>query len=360
MRWPLVEALAWIGAAVAALGTERIETSAAVGRMLASPCDGAVWPGADRVAVDGYGGQAGLSEGASDDNPLPAVDAMLLAAGAAIPPGLDAVAPYSAVHRDGAVLEVLAPVARGAGIERRGGDAGLGFQVPAGLLRPDAVALLQLLGVEWVEVVRQPNVAIVVAAAKTGPDVLTPLLARLVEDDGGAAGFFVSPAAVPPGADLVLLAGRSGCGWDDDMPHQLAAAGGALDQHGVAVRPGDSAGLGWLNGAPVVLLPGAPASALTIYDLLAGPAVQTLAGRAAVPRGLQQGAVLERKITSAVGFADVVRVKLDGGRATPLGPADAGGLARVVLSDGWVVVPEGQEGFPAGSGVVVNRRLGAA
>ncbi len=360
MRWPLAEAAGWVEATLAALGTERIATGAAVGRVLASPCGGAAWPGADRAAVDGYGLQAGLTEEASEYNPLLVADAVLLAVGAAIPPGVDAVAPYPAVHRYGAVLEALAPVARGAGIERRGGDAGPGFQVPAGLLRAEAVALLQLLGVEWVEVVRQPCVAVVVAGAKSGPDVLTPLLARLVAEDGGSAGFHASPAAVPPGADLVLLAGRSGCGWDDDMPHRLAAAGGWLDQHGVAVRPGDSAGLGWLDGVPVLLLPGAPASALTIYDLLGGPAVQTLAGRAAVPRGVQQGAVLDRKITSAVGFADVVRVTLDGGRATPLGPADAGGLARVVLSDGWVLVPEGQEGFAAGSAVVVNRRLGAA
>ncbi len=328
--------------------------------MLASPCGGAAWPGTDRAAVDGYGIQAALTEGASEYNPLPAGDAILVAAGTSIPPGLDTVAPYPALHRKGSVLEALAPVARGAGIERRGGDAGPGFQAPAGLLRPEAVALLQLMGVEWVEVVRQPNVAIVAAAPKIGPDVLTPLLARLVADDGGMASFHVSPAAVPPGADLVLLAGRSGCGWDDVMLDQLAAAGGSLDQHGIAVRPGDSAGLGWLNGAPVLLLPGSPASALTIYDLLAGPAVQTLAGRAAVPRGVQREVVLDRKITSAVGFTDIVRVKLHGGRATPLGPADAGGLARVVLSDGWVLVPEGQEGFPAGSAVVVNCRPGAA
>ena len=360
MRWSLAEALGWIGSGLAALGAERIAIGAAVGRVLASPCGGAAWPGVDRAAVDGYGVRAGLTEGASEYNPLPVVDAMLLAVGAAIPPGVDAVAPYSAVHCRGAVLEALVPVACGAGIERRGGDAGAGLQVPAGLLRPDAVALLQLLGVEWVEVVRRPGVAIVVAGAKTGPDVLTPLLGRLVADDGGMAGFHASPAAVPAGADLVLLAGRSGCGWDDDMAHRLAAAGGVLDQHGIAVRPGDSAGLGWLNGAPVVLLPGSPAAAVAIYDLLGGPAVQTLAGRAAAPRGVQQGAVLERKITSAIGFADVVRVRLDGGRATPLGPADAGGLARVVLSDGWVLVPEGQEGFAAGSAVVVNRRLGAA
>ena len=345
---------------VGVLGTERIGIGAAVGRMLASPCGGAAWPGVDRAAVDGYGIRAGLTEGASEYNPLPVVDAVLLAAGAAIPPGVDAVVPCPALHRHGAVLEALAPVARGAGIERRGGDAGPGFQVPAGLLRPEAVALLRLLGVEGVEVVRQPEVAIVVAGAKGGPDVLTPLLARLVADDGGRASFHAGPDKVPAGADLVLLVGRSSCGWDDDMPQRLTAAGGWLDQHGVAVRPGDSAGLGWLNGAPVVLLPGSPAAAVTIYDLLGGPAVQSLAGRAAVPRGVQQGAVLERKITSAVGFADVVRVRLDGGRATPLGPADAGGLARVVMSDGWVLVPEGQEGFPAGSAVMVNRRLGAA
>ena len=70
--------------------------------------------------------------------------------------------------------------------------------------------------------------------------------------------------------------------------------------------------------------------------------------------------MLDRKITSAIGFTDLVRVRLQDGRATPLGPADAGGLARVVASDGWVLVPEGQEGFPAGTAVTVHCRLGMA
>ena len=327
---------------------------------MASPCGGAAWPAIDRAAADGYGIQAAVTEGASEYNPLPAGAVIPVAAGSPIPPGVDTVAPYPALHRRGPVLEALAPVARGAGIERRGADASPGFQVPAGLLRPEAAALLQLLGLEWVDVVRRPNVAIVTAESKDGPDVLAPMLAHLVAGDGGMAHAHRSPAAVPPGADLVLLAGRSGCGWDDDMPHLLAAAGGSLDLHGIAVRPGDSAGLGSLGCAPVVLLPGSPASALAIYDLLAGTAVQTLAGRAAVPRSLQQEAVLDRKITSAIGFTDLVRVRLQGGRATPLGPADAGGLARVVASDGWVLVPEGQEGFPAGTAVTVHRRLDTA
>ena len=352
--------LAWAGAGVAPLGAERIATDVAAGRVLASPCGGEPWPGVDRAATDGYGIEAATTEGASEYNPLPAGDAILVAAGRPIPPGADTVAPYPALHRRGPVLEALTPVARGAGIERRGADASTGFQVPAGLLGPEAAALLLLLGLREVEVVRRPNVAIVVAGPKGGPDVLTPMLAHLVAGDGGTASFHSSPATVPPGGDLVLLAGRSGCGLDDDMPHLLRAAGGKLDLHGIAVRPGDSAGLGWLGGVRVVVLPGSPASALTVYDLLAGPIVQTLGGRAAAPRSVQQEAVLDRKITSAIGFTDLVRVRLRHGRATPLGPADTGGLARIVLSDGWVLVPEGQEGFPVGSPVIVHRRPGAA
>ena len=138
------------------------------------------------------------------------------------------------------------------------------------------------------------------------------------------------------------------------MPHRFAAAGGVLDLHGIAFRPGDTAGLGRLGGVPAVLLPGSPLAALSVYEVLAGPAVRRLSGRADVPAHVERQAVLERKITSAIGCTDMVRVRLRDDRAIPLGPADSGGLGRAVLADGWVIVPEAYEGYPAGGAVTVR------
>lgn len=351
-RAPLATALEWVEANAAPLPSEAVPTSEALGRVLTSGPAGDPWPAADRAGMDGYAVRAAETLGASDYNPLPLPSAVPVASGEAMPPGTDAVAPFACVCLQGAALEVLAPVARGVGVERRGaeGDAPL-----PGPLRPEGVALLALLGMPTVQAIRRPRVALAAAGPKSGPDALTPLLRALVTRDGGDVLVQDGVAAASrAGADLVLLAGRTGCGWDDDMPQRFMAAGGLLDLHGIAFRPGDTAGLGRLGGAPAMLLPGPPLAALSVYEVLAGPAVRRLGGRGDVPPHVVHSAILERKITSAIGCTDMVRVRLRAGRATPLGPADSGGLGRAVLAHGWVIVPEGQEGHPAGAPVTVQ------
>ena len=353
-RAPLSVALDWIKAHVAVLPSEAVPAPDALGRVLTSELPGKPWPPADRAGADGYAVRAAETLGASDYNPLPLPSAMPVACGDALPPGTDAIATFASVGRQGpaSLALALAPVARGAGVERQGveGNAPL-----PGLLRPESLALLALLGIPVIQAVRRPRIALMAAGPKSGPDVLTPMLRALVARDGGVA---VVPSSIEAashaGADLLLLAGRTGCGMDDDMPHRFTAAGGVLDLHGIAFRPGDTAGLGRLGGMPTVLLPGSPLAALSVYEVLAAPAVRQLGGRANAPAHLQRQAVLERKVTSAIGCTDMVRVRLRDGRATPLGPADSGGLGRAVSADGWLLVPEGGEGYPAGASVTVQ------
>ncbi len=351
-RAPLSVALDWIKAHVAVLPSEPVPAPDALGRVLTSGPPGGPWPLADRAGTDGYAVHAAETLGASGYNPLPLPSAIPVASGEPLPPGTDAVAAFASVGRQGPAFLALTPVPRGAGVERRGaeGDAPL-----PGLLRPESLALLALLDMTVIQAVRRPRVALVAAGPKSGPDVLTPMLRALVARDGGVATVPSGiEAASHAGADLVLLAGRTGCGMDDDMPHRFTAAGGVLDLHGIAFRPGDTAGLGRLGGVPAVLLPGSPLAALSVYEVLAGPAIRRLGGWADAPAHLQRPAVLERKVTSAIGCTDMVRVRLHGGRATPLGPADSGGLGRAVLADGWLMVPEGGEGYPAGAAVTVH------
>ena len=350
-RATLAAALAWVEAHTCVLPSEDISVLDAAGRTLASPLHPPAWPPTDRAAVDGYAVSAAETDGATDYSPLPLGFAIPVTLGDVLPPGTDAVLAYPSVSRRGSAVDAVVAAAPGAGVERRGSEATL---LHPGPLRHDAVALLTLMGVARIAVVRRPRVALVVAGAKAGPDVLTPLVGSLVARDGGIPEVRETLAAAPDGpADLVLLVGRSGCGLDDDMPHRIAAAGGVLALHGIAFRPGDSAGLGWLHGAPAVLIPGSPAAAASVYEMLAGPAVRRLGGRTDALPWVEKDAVLDRKVTSIVGCTDMVQVRLAGGRATPLGPADTAGLGRVVLSDGWLLVPDGSEGYRAGAAVTV-------
>ena len=352
-RATLKDALAWVDAHAAALPTERVALDSAAGRVLAVPVASPVdWPGVDCAATDGYAVQAVETEGASEYNPLPVQRHALTAAGQPMLAGTDAVLPFASAQSDGPSLDVLAPVARGAGVSRRGSGVQAGsVAVAAGALRPQALTLLLALGVDAVAVVRQPRVALVVAGPKSGPDLLSPMLRALVARDGGVAKVMPLPAA---GADLILMAGRSGTGPDDDAPLALANAGGLLDVHGIAVRPGDSAGLGRIGGIPVLLLPGAPHACLTIYDLLAARAVRRMAGvRPAEPYPSVEK-TLNRKAVSAVGFTDLIQVSASQDHATPLSSANSSTLAAAVQADGFIIVPETSEGFPSGATVRVH------
>ncbi len=352
-RAPLADALAWIDAHTAALPAENVAWADALGRVLAaavaSPAD---WPSVDCAAMDGYAVAAAETEGASDYNPLPVNAHMLIAAGLNMPAGTDAVLPFALAQPRGTALDALAAVARGAGVDRRGGVMPAGSTaVPAGTLQARHIALLQALGADSVPVVRKPLVALIVAGSKSGPDLLSPMLRALVARDGGVAEAMALPAA---GADLILIAGRTGAGPDDDAALTLAAAGSVLDMHGIAVRPGDSAGLGRIGGAPVLLLPGAPHACLAIYDTLAARAVRRLAGVQSCDPYVSTERTLERKAVSAVGFTDMIQVRISDTHATPLGPADAGTLATAVRADGFFIVPESSEGYPAGATVRIQ------
>ncbi|MDX1649538.1 MAG: molybdopterin-binding protein, partial [Myxococcota bacterium] len=166
-------------------------------------------------------------------------------------------------------------------------------------------------------------------------------------------------------AEVVLVSGGSSVGQEDHAP-RLVAELGQLDFHGVAMRPSSPAGVGRLparsgrGDAPdgrerlVFLLPGNPVSCLCAYEFFAGPAVRALGG---LPRAWPHRRVrlpLARKITSAVGRVDYVRVAVEGGRVVPLATSGASILSSTVRADGCVVVPRGREGMPEGETVEVR------
>lgn len=382
-RTPLSGALAWIDAHTSVLGPETIDVEGAAGRTASTSFVSQLdWPNADYAAVDGYAVRAADSEGASDYNPLPLAlleardagalppgSASLAVAGTPLPSGADAILLSDAAQRSGpTMLDVLAPVARGAGVDHRGSELRTGMEVVAcsKRLRPQDIALLAGTGMVRIAVVRQPLVRLVVPGPKAaGHDALTPMLRALITRDGGTAE--ISPPAdigrtalaqamarAVVGADLVLVAGRSGAGMDDEAPLAITEAGGMLDLRGIAMRPGDSTGLGQVGGVLVLLLPGAPLACLAAYDMLAGRGIRRLAGiQASLPYPVVDAA-LDRKIVSAIGFTDLVRVWMAGGRATPLGSAESGGLVSAVRADGFVIVPEASEGYALGSPVCVH------
>ncbi len=193
------------------------------------------------------------------------------------------------------------------------------------------------------------------------------MLRALVARDGGVVELCASGIAdraaiagliARPGADVVLVCGRTGSGPDDEAPLALAAVG-TLAIHGIGLCPGASTGMGLAGDIPVLLLPGSPLACLCAYDLFAGRLIRGLGGRSSQLPYLVRNAIVGRKIVSSIGDVELCRVRLMAGEAFPSGSPESGGLASLARADGFVLIPAALEGYAPGTPVAVHLYDGA-
>jgi molybdopterin molybdotransferase len=94
-------------------------------------------------------------------------------------------------------------------------------------------------------------------------------------------------------------------------------------------------------------------SCLCAYEFFAGPAVRALGGRSRAWPHRRVQLPLARKIASAIGRTDYVRVAIESGRVVPIATSGASILSSTVRASGVVLVPRGREGMPEGEVVDV-------
>jgi molybdopterin molybdotransferase len=394
-RTEVAAVVALIEARVRRMGIEQVPLRQAAGRVLAGDVTAPVpVPAFDRAAMDGYALRGGETFGADTYNPLdfavvgealPArpwpgrIDsgqAVRIMTGAPLPDGADAVLPAEAAEEDAnGRLLVREPVAPGRHVGRRGEDVEQGriiFQ-DGRMLRPQDVGVLASLGVSPVPVVCQPAVVILVTGDELLPcgsrpagyrivDSNSVMLEALVRRDGGTVRATrllpdrreaVRDSLWENDADVLLISGGSSVGVEDYAPQVLAELG-ERTIHGVALRPASPTGIGFIGGRVVFLLPGNPVSCLCAYDLFAGLAVRRLGGRPAEMPYPRRRLPLGRKISSALGRVDYVRVLVQDGRVEPLAVSGASILTSTTRADGFVLVPAELEGYAPGEEVTVH------
>ncbi|MCL6621907.1 MAG: molybdopterin molybdotransferase MoeA [Syntrophobacterales bacterium] len=359
-------------------------------------------PAFPRAGMDGYAVRAQDTFGASPGLPqylelvgevamgeAPTLEvgpgqAARLPTGGMLPAGADAVlmVEYAAELPDGTV-EVRRPVAPGENVVQPGEDVRAGEVLLAAgrRLRPQDLGLLAALGVTEVPVHRRPRVAVLSSGNEIVPleahprpgqvrDANAYLTLAQVEEAGGvatysgivpddAAALRTALGAALPGADLVILSGGSSVGARDLSLGAIAALPEAeVLVHGVAIRPGKPTILAVVEGKPLLGLPGHPASAAIVMQVLGRPLVARLGGvRESPSKGGRVLARLSRNLAGATGREDFVRVRLrpegDTLWADPLLGASAL-LSPLVKSDGLVTIPLGQEGIFQGELVEVE------
>ncbi len=349
-------------------------------------------PSFDRAAMDGYALQGQETFGAGPYNPLEFEiagealpgrpfgrsvqpgQAVRIMTGAPIPAGTDAVLQAEAAEEHAGRLRVTEAVPPGRHVGHVGEDIKSGSIVlrKARVLRPQDLGVLASIGVAQLRVIRRPTVALLVTGDELLPSGSQPegyrivdsnsvMLRALSQRDGGVpkdspivrdTRTDVEAAMMGADADVLLVSGGSSVGQEDHAP-RIVAEHGEMSFHGMALRPASPAGVGFLNGRPVFLLPGNPVSCLCAYDFFAGPAIRRLGGRSMAWPYPTCKLPLARKIASAVGRVDYVRVTIREDKVEPLATSGASILSSTTRADGFLIVPRDSEGHAEGEEVQV-------
>jgi molybdopterin molybdotransferase len=246
---------------------------------------------------------------------------------------------------------------------------------PGGVVTPVVVGMAAAAGYDVLEVVRPPDVAILVLGdellvrgqARDGRvrDALGPMLPAWIAWAGGRA---FPPAHVPDtiddllaaledaNADVIVTTGSTAAGPADHLHAALDHLGAHWVVDGVAVRPGTPMCLATLpDGRHVVGLPGNPLAAVSAVLTLVAPLLASLRGEVGADEERVEEALLEEAVKGHPELVRLIPVHRQHGdlvtTATPTlftGPAMLRGLA---LADGVAVIPPG--GSPRGSSVRV-------
>jgi molybdopterin biosynthesis enzyme len=353
---PLSDVLASFDLSIRPVAAREEVVAAAAGLALAA--DIVVAAGHPKTAValrDGYAVRADATADASSYAPaslLPPLQRIDM--GEPLPATADAIAVLDAVQvRDGRA-EALAAVAPGEGVLSKDADvaAGTKLLLSGARLRRIDVALLTTLGIERV-IVRQPRVGVVRAGKGNIIDGAAMLIANAINAESGSAVIEASTleaALNDPSVDAVVAIGGTGGGRNDASVRTLARIG-EVAFHGIAIMPGESTALGFVDRRPVLLLPGRMDAALAGWLTVGRRLLARLAFRLIEEQPF--AAELARKVASPLGLAEVIPVRRRLGRVEPLG---SGYLPLQVLAraEGWILVPADSEGHAEGSRVVVR------
>ena len=141
------------------------------------------------------------------------------------------------------------------------------------------------------------------------------------------------------------------------MTAAVEALGGKVLFHGLNIKPGKPTIFAALWDKPVFGLPGHPVSCAMVVLRFVQPLLARLKGeRPAGPPGRFSGR-LTANIPSAYGIEEYVRVRVERREGlTPLVTpifAKSSVISTLSKADGYVVVPEGQEGIEVGVEVEV-------
>ena len=362
---------------------ETVPVPAALGRALSRAVYAAISsPHYNASAMDGIAVQAADTFGASEREPvvLPPEKYAVVDTGDPLPEGADAVIMVEDVISDETGnVKLYAAVPPWRSVRQVGEDICMGDMIaPTNtVVTPALIGACLAGGVQELPVKKRPLFGIIPTGDEIVPPTAEPKKGEIIEFNSAVFSAMLSgwdaDARVYPivkdkkalltdavctalgECDAVLVLAGSSAGRDDYTSEIISSLGSVL-VHGVGIRPGKPAVLGFAQNKPVLGLPGYPVSAVVVMEEFVRPLVDRYykreeTGDEYVP------AVLGRRIVSSLKYREYVRVTLGSVdaelTAVPLA-GGAGVITSLTKADGILTVEQNAEGLEAGSDVRVR------
>jgi len=332
-------------------------------------------------AMDGIALDASLTFGASETTPifLNSGQFFRVDTGDPLPKGCDAVIMIENVFevKDGVKLyEAAVPWQH---IRQIGEDICAGEMILPSFtdITPSAMGAMLAGGVLNVDVIKRPVVGIIPTGDEIVPPREDPGEGDIIEFNSTIFSAMLKQWGADPvtypivkdelpliraaleeainACDVVLLCAGSSAGREDFSTQAINEVGTVL-YHGIAIKPGKPAILGYCGTKAVLGVPGYPISGIIVLEYILRPIIEQLCDRVATDRPVCE-AVLSRTLVSPLKYKEFVRVRLgmvNGNLvATPLNRG-GGVVSSFMKADGLLMVPQSAEGYEAGTSVPVT------
>ncbi|MCR5025914.1 MAG: molybdopterin molybdotransferase MoeA [Methanobrevibacter sp.] len=375
------------------VGTEKIPIREAHKRVLAE--DIIAYhnsPPFDKSAMDGFALKGENTFGASQSAPktLKIVDAIgagdfcdkiinegeaiVIATGAPIPEGADAVLMKEYTTTDGDELTIYSQVTPGENVSPKAEDIKKGEKILSKntFIRYQELGLIASAGYDTVEVFKKPRVKIII----TGNELVEPTkeeidkakiinsnqftIKAMVEDSGaiadiGHAGdtFDEVREAVLEASkeyDVIMTTGGTAISKGDVVLDVVDDLGSVLF-HGVSIRPGKPIGAGIVNDKVVFTFSGQPVAAMSQFDIFARKFLFKMQGRDFNFEITKKEAML--KIPSQLGRTDFIRSFTDENHTRHVLNRGSGIIRSMVEANSYIIIDENDEGYQKGDMVDV-------
>ncbi len=334
-------------------------------------------------AMDGVCVHAKDTFGATETTPiiLNKNQYLVLDTGDPIPDEYDAVIMVEdIVHLDNELIKIHAAATPFQHVRQIGEDICQGEMIIPSYttISPSAIGSMLAGGVLEVSVLKKPLIGIIPTGDEIVPPTTTPKTGDIIEfnssiftamlADMGADSktypickdnYEAMKSALNTAlseCDIVIINAGSSAGREDFTVSVIKEIGDVL-YHGIAIKPGKPAILGYKGHKPILGVPGYPVSGIIVIEEILKPLLQLFTKQKYAEQSLQE-ATLSRPVISGVKYQEFIRVRMGyvEGRhiATPLNRG-SGVVSSFMKADGILDIAQGVEGYAAGD--KVNIRL---